>query len=114
MPYDEDMYEGNPEMDGNEEMEGEMMMENEEEGMQEEQDLQEEELVPGMPADIDDNPMEGLVPDNTQKKMAEEVTGREEMPYPDQEDNVYVEEKQGAGHYYDSIQPDEFEMPDVF
>lgn len=65
-----------------------------------------------MPADIDEHPMEGLEPDNTQSRMAEEVIGWEEVPYQERNEN-YVEEKQG-GHYYDSIPADEFEMPEVF
>lgn len=36
--------------------------------------------------------------------------GRDEVPYTE---NKYEEEKPGA-HYYDSIQPEEFEMPEVF
>lgn len=44
--------------------------------------------------------------------MAEEVIGREEVPYQEPDQN-YVEEKPG-GHYYDSIPADEFEMPEVF
>ena len=56
--HDEKHFEENQEQN-----EGEI--EEEEEPVVDQHQIEDQEIVPGMPADIDDHPMEGLEPDNT-------------------------------------------------
>ena len=47
----------------------------------------------------DEHPMEGVQPDESQERIQHEVEGHDEIE---------------KAHYYDSIEPEDFEMPDMF